>query len=101
MLVSRANIVYWHNGLHGANNSDRKPIKLLLKTIQNYTIHEVYEVIGRDKTLRISGNRPQLRSRGLKKKKPEWMAHGNWNNAGALEHFLAFITKRLDELDGL
>jgi transposase len=61
-------------------------------------IKEVYRVSGNNKSIVVESNRPLLRSKGLKYKKPKWkMSEGQLHNMSFLEKIYAAIMKEVDK----
>ncbi len=60
-------------------------------------IRENYDIIGRDRKITITSNRPLLRSKGLKQRTPNWQViEGTVYFRGNLELIIAEIMKVID-----
>lgn len=51
---------------------ERKRIRLRVDKIEETLIHEKYRITARNKSFVLQSNRPLLKSKGLKFKKPIW-----------------------------
>lgn len=77
---------------------DRKEHKYMVQQLPDIKGWEMFEVIGANKSVFIRTNRPMLRAKGLKHRRPQWqiMAGTIHSSSSALDKIKEAILERMD-----
>jgi hypothetical protein len=79
-------------------NHDRKIIRLQVEKIFEKDGFEQYKVSARNKTLILQSNRPLLRDKGLRFKRPKWtLESGQLHNAALLDKIISAVYSHIEK----
>lgn len=80
--------------------NDGRVWRLLAETVKSTDREERIRVMGRNKAIILQSNRPYLRNRGLKYRRPTWkLVEGKGANMAVLEKIISALMKMLEPTD--
>lgn len=81
---------------------DRKEYKYLVQILPDVKGWEMFQVIGANKSVFLRCNRPMLRTKGLKHRRPQWqvMAGTIHSSSSALDRIKEAIIEKMDSTNG-
>lgn len=81
---------------------DRKQCKYLVQLLPDVKGWEMFQVIGANKSIFLRSNRPMLRAKGLKQRRPQWqiLAGTIHSSSSALDRIKEAIIEKMDSSNG-